>query len=787
MKRRFTFLTYILLLIACTGYAQGENFILNVTAPASIAGPYDLSSSANFGSEDCASIISGEVVLANAGTDTEACDNARSIGLNVEGKIALVDRGSCNFLEKAEVVQDFGAIAIIVCNNVGGDTLITMGADLADAAILARANAITIPTFFMRMSDCNTLKTEIGNGVMVDTENLNLGFVDANADDEVLYTETFTGGLNGWTTEGLFCGAGVDASLAQWEWRGDGTIGPGEWADPEQEIVSTSACDGFVVFNSDFLDSGGVSEGEGECPTFHEGVITSPVIDLSATNAGDLIGIKFAQAVRHFDSEYFIDWSVDGGETWNPVPVNTNVAVNAADFSLQRIPLTGVTNQDQLQIRFRFARNYYFWAIDDVQLINFVGVNAKIDDTFYTPLSFAVPVTHADADTFLFATDVINNGAVAIDIRFSVDITNNETDEVVHSDQVELEGIQPQDTAFVAIQDADGSPRLWVPNEIPPGLYRMDYNIEVLGQEESNLDDNSTTFFFAITENAFAKALGSDLTAFRYAGAEDQWGIGSYFQTAVGVGRFAAEAIQFGAFTTEGNIENFIAEVALLKQVGVANSYFPDGFENETNTYLGHPNFEVVFQQTHVFTDNTSGLEFVSIDLTNEGIDLLEPGTGYVVMIFFDDNETSTVGAPNKDLALIADNDTEMSGAYLFLPDRNPSWYTGFSGFTPPAPDVLLGISLTSPVDEVPLAESTLKAYPNPANNILSAEVNLEKASDASLIVASIDGKIINVQNMNNVTSDTYSVDVSGLTNGTYLLRLSTNEGTRTIPIVVQH
>lgn len=784
MKRLYLFLSLIFLLGAYSGNAQGENFNLIVNSPASIAGTYDLSSSSAFGAADCASEISGELALAFAGTDTQACASARAIGLDVEGKIAVVDRGGCNFIEKAEVVQDFGAIALIVCNDLPNDTLIALGASEED---LANIN-ITIPSFFMRMSDCNTLKAEIdGGAIMVTTERLDFGFVDQNDDDVVLFTESFTGGLNGWEAEGLFCGNGNDEN-ALWEWRDGGDLGRGLFGNPTLEMISTTPCDGFIVFDSDLLDSGESALGEGTCPVFQEGIITSPVIDLSAIpEAGDLIGIKFTQGVRPFDAEFYIEWSTDAGATWEQLQINTNLEAQRVNFGLLRFPLVGVTGDDQLQVRFRFARDYYFWALDDIEIINFTGINARIDDAFYTPLSFATPITHADTDTFLFATDVINNGAIPIDVRFTVDVTNQATGELVHADSVDFTNIQPQDTAFIAIQDDSGEPRLWVPNEIEVGLYRMDYNIQVLGEEESNLTDNSTTFFFSITESAFSKAGDLDRTAFRYAGADDQWGIGSYFKTANGVGRFKAENITFGAFTTEGTMENFIAEVALLKQVGLQETFFPDGFENENNSYLNHPNFETVYQGTHVFSTDTSAVEFVTIDLTTEGIDDLEPGTGYVVMIFFDDNVTSTAGIANKELALIADDGVEMSGVYLYLPDRNPSWYTGFSGFTPPAPLVILGISLTSPVDEEPLPDNSLKAYPNPVGNILTAELSFEKATDVSLIVANIDGRIVSVQNLSNVTIDAYPVDVSGLPNGTYMLRVASNEGTKTIPIIVQH
>jgi MYXO-CTERM domain-containing protein len=59
------------------------------------------------------------IVLANDGTmtTTDACE---PITNNVTGKIALVDRGSCDFQVKAGNAQDAGAVGVVIANNVNG-------------------------------------------------------------------------------------------------------------------------------------------------------------------------------------------------------------------------------------------------------------------------------------------------------------------------------------------------------------------------------------------------------------------------------------------------------------------------------------------------------------------------------------------------------------------------------------------------------------------------------------------------------------------------------------------
>jgi len=784
MKLKTVLIHCFFLTIASFAFGQGENFSLIVESPASIAGTYDLSSTGDFGAPDCASEIAGELASGSAGSDTEACNNSRAIGLDVDGRIALVDRGNCSFIEKALVAQDFGAIAIIICNNEPSDSLLFLGASDED---LAEFN-IVIPTFFMRQADCSVLKGEIFNNVTVRTERLDIGFFDINANDEVLWSEDFTGGLNGWTPEGILCGEGASPDGALWEWRDGGVLSNGLFSSPLAEMVSTTPCDGFIVFDSDFLDSRGEALGAGVCPVFQEGIITSPEIDLAAFGGGNgAIGIKFSQTGRPFDAFFVVEWSTDGGQTWDEREINDEQEVNILFGGIQRFPLSGVTGNDNLLIRFRFVRDYYAWGIDDVQIIRFEGVNAQIENTFYPPLSFAFPITHADADTFSFATDVINIGAEPIDVQLNVDVSKllgGGGRNLVYQDSTIESGIGPGDTSNIII------PRLWVPNEIDTGSYVMDYNLSVLNDEDQDLTDNSESFFFVVSENLYAKALGIDRTAFQYRGADEEWGIAAQFPTANGVGNFKAEAIQFGVFIPEqATLQNFIAEVGLLKMVNTSPGFFPADFDRNNASLFNHPNLEIVFADTHVFSEvgNEGGTaEFVTIDLTDRGIDDLEPGTRYFVAIFFDDNVTSEVGIANQNLALIADDAVQMSGTYVYLPERAPSWFTGISGITP-APEVVLQIGLTSPVDEVPLPEQTFKAYPNPASDFITAELSFDEPTNVSIIIANIEGRILKVQEEQRVTNRSIPLDVKSMPNGSYLIRVMTNEGTKTRQVIVQH
>lgn len=125
--------------------------LLTVTAPANRAAEYPVGLAA-FGPALTDPGVSGEVmpVLDTAGNLGLACNPLSAANaLAVNGKIALVDRGSCGFTVKAKNAQDAGAIAVIVGNNAAGSPPPGMGGS---------DPTITIPSVQIAQADANTLK-----------------------------------------------------------------------------------------------------------------------------------------------------------------------------------------------------------------------------------------------------------------------------------------------------------------------------------------------------------------------------------------------------------------------------------------------------------------------------------------------------------------------------------------------------------------------------------------------------------------------------------------------------
>lgn len=136
----------------------GSNAKVTVNSPAGIAGDYiALDSNFDFG-VPLTGPITGNLVLVNDGTanPNEGC-NALINGAAVNGDIAIIYRGNCNFTDKVKNAENAGAIAVVMVNNIGGPP-ITMGGD---------TQTLTIPAVMVSKADGQLMVDQLGTGVNV--------------------------------------------------------------------------------------------------------------------------------------------------------------------------------------------------------------------------------------------------------------------------------------------------------------------------------------------------------------------------------------------------------------------------------------------------------------------------------------------------------------------------------------------------------------------------------------------------------------------------------------------
>ncbi len=107
--------------------------------------------------------VTADIVIVDDGTATgeEGC-NALTNGSEVNGKIAFIRRGSCNFTTKIQNAQDAGAVAVIVGNHNNP----TNDPDYAEYVGMYGVTdpPFTIPSIFINFTDGQSIVDAIGNG-----------------------------------------------------------------------------------------------------------------------------------------------------------------------------------------------------------------------------------------------------------------------------------------------------------------------------------------------------------------------------------------------------------------------------------------------------------------------------------------------------------------------------------------------------------------------------------------------------------------------------------------------
>ena len=186
----------------------------------------------------------------------------------------------------------------------------------------------------------------------------------------VLYSQDFASGIpTDWSNSGT--ANGVANSWAKWRYTHTGSHGA--YGTATDFINSPTKANGFIIFDSDSLDNGGV------VGNFGLGPAAAPQTVALTTTAINVTGnpycrLTFNQYFRNFQSTTVVGISTDS-INWTLDTINASVALNGNTVNTSKISvdLSPVINaggvHNKVYISFIMDANYYFWMIDDINVI----------------------------------------------------------------------------------------------------------------------------------------------------------------------------------------------------------------------------------------------------------------------------------------------------------------------------------------------------------------------------------------------------------------------------------
>ncbi len=620
----------------------------------------------------------------------------------------------------------------------------------------------------------------------------------------------FNGGFNSWTLEGISCN-GSPAENALWSWSADGLPfwywGGQEIFDIVEPIKSRTLCNGAAMFESALLNLGEDQMG-GPCPWMeHEGALISPVIDLSENNSAG-ISLIFNQSMQRFSGgEHWVDFSLDGGLTYQETQINTDktqltqASTDPADGYYNeefRVLLPGAENAENLRIRFRFRGGAYWWIIDDVKIIETEANNIRVQSNFFAIAPWAILPTN-QIYPFGALADVANIGAAnQTNVVLNHTVVNSDTQVEIYNEEIDY-GTIPGNTTIENILN----PKLI---ELPPvpATYTGTYTVT---QDQTDFDstDNTISFNYSVGGNTFALEDGATRSVALAAGIYDDgaplsYALGNYFRPTEDA---EVDRIVWGVANADSMIDKTV-QIYLIQWT-------------DTNGDLIAESNERRFVGLSEYTFSGTEGENAILEATLENFDnpgdpiIMKAGFGYFAIV-----EYQASSADDPQFFLLASEARDYSAAVLasdsavalgLADQRVFSTVTGFAAdgniadidyevrelgasriFLGHAiiPLIRVVVHIVNTVDPLPL-DNAISAYPNPATDMVQVKLEFSQPySDVKLRLLDNLGRVVYYKALTQTFSTHVEpVNVSSLAAGTYMLQVETIDGQRSLPVVI--
>lgn len=771
------------------------NDLFTVLEPEPLRGAFE-TGIATFGPSITGTAVEGSIANAidNSNNPTLGC-NAVSNASEVNGKIALIDRGECYFKEKTLNAQAAGAIAVIICNFE--DVIIDMGSPSGIAEP-------TIPTLMLKNTDCQTIRNFLSQGVQVKLQQPDISgptFVDGDLDNVVVAHEYGHGISNRLTG-----GPSSAGCLFNDENMGEGwsdffslvmTVKPGENGTEPKYVGSyvwtrTAAGTGvrrlpyatdLAINNQTFKDiigTGGVVYN----PRPTEPQERGAPHPLGEIWTGVLWDLYWAMVeVYDFDEDLIHG---TGGN-------NMAVQLVLDGLKLQACNPGFIDGRDAIlkadELTYNGENQCLIWEVFARRGLGFGASQGSGFDRNDGIESFEVnPACIPSLKIAKQATSVINPGE---EITYTLQVFNHKPSAI---SGVVVTDILPDGTSFIA-----GS---------ATGNDNIDLNGNLISFSIGNMAAGDTvTLSYRVFTSPELKSTRQFYDDVEGLNTEETW----VFDFLDGTTIWEVSSLEAHSGTKSWYVENtntendqilYSAEPIRIEGTQPVLRFFHE-YETETGfdggfvevstdggnfwhalnpaTYFRGNNLQPINYSTfavpgiRAFSGNSNGFiasyvdlsEFIGQDIQIRfrfGTDDVESRLGW----FIDDIEIMDLFNYQSEACVISEEGDE---ACAFAPERG----------------TVVNDETVLPVSEIPSLGAMVSIYPNPAHSLLNVAVASEKASPVAISLFSIDGKLLLEQHRQlQVGEQLFSMDVSSLAAGFYLVRMSADNTIVTQKLVIE-
>ena len=570
-----------------------------------------------------------------------------------------------------------------------------------------------------------------------------------------------------------------------WVYRGanttpNNTVGSqGAYAGSNGPIVSPTAGNGFMIFDSDFYDNSGTAGNfgagtypcngiNGAPPIGHVGTLTTDSINCSIYPD---VSILFNSFYREYTGIAKIAFSIDGGFTFtDTIEVHPDIDVNERtenDYQVMvRMPFNIVGNTD-VRIQFIYDgtilynsnyNGYYFWMIDDIELIETPPFMLTLTDVNHggwntTPFSegFGIdytymPLNQSAVNPYKFESTMANAGANDLqNVTLHATVTDDGGSQVFSSTSASNTLVVLDTNIYKTTTDFTPS---------STGVYEFAY----WGSTDS-ISHTDTSYMTAVaTDTVYGRDYNNPSSNWRVGRSCGGMQLGNVFDV------FAGDYFtSVSAYVTDYSVPG-TSMFAVLYEVDTAGGAMDFVYLEQTDDYT-------------ITSSDTNNWVHIGI---NNGLGTNLAAGQYMIAIGGYANPIDTFGIYTSGDARVSMSRVQDNGCDIGSGNFG-DWYWISS-----TPMIRMNFGSTILSINENIFSGKLTVYPNPSTGVFNLDLVEVKNGDYVISVSNILGDKVysEVRNVNNTTSAV--LDLSDLSSGIYMLNVQNDNSSISRKIIIE-